>query len=110
MPSSRVLRRVSGGLVWRSTRYGGRSLSDMAEEVTRGTSKEQDAKHRPPAGRTPEDQSTSTEEPEEEEEEEEQQVEMWNRSAPAGPEWGGPREHEPTRYGDWARRGRVSDF
>ena len=77
----------------------------MAEEVARGTSKEQDAEHRPPADRTLEDQSTTREEAEEE-----QQVDMWNRSAPAGPEWGGPREHEPTRYGDWARRGRVSDF
>lgn len=37
-------------------------------------------------------------------------VDMWNKKGPAGPEWGGPREYEPTRYGDWARKGRVSDF
>lgn len=37
-------------------------------------------------------------------------VEMWNHDAPAGPEWGGPREYEPTKHGDWAQRGRVSDF
>lgn len=33
---------------------------------------------------------------------------------PAGIEWGGPtrggRRPEPTRYGDWERKGRVSDF
>jgi len=33
---------------------------------------------------------------------------------PAGLEWGGPtrggRRPEPTRYGDWERSGRVSDF
>ncbi|KAA8494501.1 Succinate dehydrogenase assembly factor 4, mitochondrial [Porphyridium purpureum] len=37
-------------------------------------------------------------------------VEMWNDSAPAGKEWGGPHGYEPTRYGDWAKNGRVSDF
>tara|TARA_B110000208_G_C11602879_1_gene370714 strand:- start:455 stop:826 length:372 start_codon:yes stop_codon:yes gene_type:complete len=25
-------------------------------------------------------------------------------------EWGGPRGLEPTRYGDWERKGRASDF
>jgi len=34
----------------------------------------------------------------------------WNRDAAAGPEWGGPPGYEPTRYGDWAKNGRVSDF
>lgn len=33
---------------------------------------------------------------------------------PAGVEWGGPtrggRRPEPTRYGDWERKGRTSDF
>ena len=33
---------------------------------------------------------------------------------PAGVEWGGPtrggRRPEPTRFGDWERKGRVSDF
>jgi hypothetical protein len=30
---------------------------------------------------------------------------------PARPkEIGGPKGHEPTRYGDWERNGRVSDF
>lgn len=37
-------------------------------------------------------------------------VDMWNKDAPKGPEWGGPRGYEPTKYGDWARNGRVSDF
>lgn len=37
-------------------------------------------------------------------------VEMWNKDAPAGPEWNGPRGYEPTRHGDWSRNGRVSDF
>lgn len=41
---------------------------------------------------------------------EREMVEMWNKDAPHGPEWGGPRGYEPTRYGDWARNGRVSDF
>jgi hypothetical protein len=35
---------------------------------------------------------------------------MWNGNAPAGPEWGGPRGDEPTKFGDWAKNGRVSDF
>jgi hypothetical protein len=43
-------------------------------------------------------------------EDETEGVEMWNGSAPAGPEWGGPRGDEPTKFGDWARNGRVSDF
>jgi hypothetical protein len=43
-------------------------------------------------------------------EDETEGVEMWNRSAPGGPEWGGPRGDEPTKFGDWARNGRVSDF
>lgn len=29
---------------------------------------------------------------------------------PAPPEIGGPEGPEPTRYGDWERKGRVSDF
>lgn len=33
---------------------------------------------------------------------------------PAGMEWGGPtrggRRPEPTRFGDWERKGRASDF
>jgi len=33
------------------------------------------------------------------------------RSAPPGPkEIGGPKGPEPTRYGDWERKGLVSDF
>jgi len=42
--------------------------------------------------------------------EKEEKVELWNKDAPAGPEWKGPRNYEPTRYGDWSRSGRVSDF
>lgn len=30
--------------------------------------------------------------------------------APAPKEFGGPTGLEPTRYGDWERNGRVSDF
>ena len=30
--------------------------------------------------------------------------------APLPPEFGGPTGPEPTRYGDWERNGRVSDF
>ncbi|MBP0491158.1 DUF1674 domain-containing protein [Pararoseomonas indoligenes] len=29
---------------------------------------------------------------------------------PMPPEIGGPKGPEPTRYGDWERKGRVSDF
>ncbi|WP_431271405.1 DUF1674 domain-containing protein [Dankookia sp. P2] len=29
---------------------------------------------------------------------------------PLPPEIGGPAGPEPTRYGDWERKGRVSDF
>ncbi|MBL8708478.1 MAG: DUF1674 domain-containing protein [Rhodospirillaceae bacterium] len=31
-------------------------------------------------------------------------------AAPMAPEFGGPSGPEPTRYGDWERNGRVSDF
>jgi len=37
-------------------------------------------------------------------------VDLCNPEAQAGPEYGGPRGYEPTRYGDWAKNGRVSDF
>jgi hypothetical protein len=33
-----------------------------------------------------------------------------NDTNPATGEVGGPRGPEPTRYGDWERKGRVSDF
>jgi hypothetical protein len=42
--------------------------------------------------------------------EEETTENLWNGDAPAGPEWGGPRGEEPTKFGDWAKNGRVSDF
>ena len=45
------------------------------------------------------------------EEDPEDFIEMWNDSAPAGPEHGGPRGLEPTRYGnEWEKKGRVTDF
>jgi hypothetical protein len=31
-------------------------------------------------------------------------------TAPAAPEQGGPAGPEPTRYGDWERKGRAVDF
>ncbi len=34
-------------------------------------------------------------------------VEMFN---PESGEWNGPRHGEPTRYGDWAHKGRTTDF
>lgn len=36
-------------------------------------------------------------------------VYMW-KDSPGGREWNGPRGYEPTRFGDWACNGRVSDF
>jgi len=33
-----------------------------------------------------------------------------NNTNPATGEVGGPRGPEPTRYGDWERKGRVTDF
>lgn len=53
---------------------------------------------------------TEQEKEESKEEYEPEMVEMWNKDAPAGPEWNGPRGYEPTRHGDWAKNGRVSDF
>lgn len=54
-----------------------------------------------------EKQSTATKEDEEETEE------MFVETA-MGKEWGGPtrggRHPEPTRFGDWERKGRVTDF
>ena len=44
------------------------------------------------------------------EDEETETVDAWNKDAVAGPEWNGPRGYEPTRYGDWSNKGRVSDF
>ena len=42
-----------------------------------------------------------------------EEEEMWV-TGPAGLEWGGPtrggKRPEPTRYGDWERKGRVTDF
>jgi len=40
----------------------------------------------------------------------EEEVDMWNFEAPSGPEWGGPRGYEPTKFGDWSKNCRVSDF
>jgi len=31
-------------------------------------------------------------------------------SAPLPPEQGGPKGPEPTRYGDWEKKGLISDF
>lgn len=46
--------------------------------------------------------------------EEEDEMEDMFIEGPAGIEWNGPtrggRRPEPTRYGDWERKGRVSDF
>jgi hypothetical protein len=45
------------------------------------------------------------------EEDPEDFVEMWNPGAPNGPEHGGPRGLEPTRYqNEWEKKGRVTDF
>ena len=32
------------------------------------------------------------------------------KTAPLAPERGGPKGPEPTRYGDWERKGLISDF
>ena len=45
---------------------------------------------------------------EDEAEEEEEDMSHWKN--PTTGEVGGPRGPEPTRYGDWERSGRVSDF
>eukprot|EP01041_Mallomonas_annulata_P009804 gene9804-20393_t len=46
-------------------------------------------------------------------EDEEEMVNMFTKG-PMGVEWGGPTRGgkfpEPTRYGDWERKGRASDF
>jgi hypothetical protein len=48
-----------------------------------------------------------------EEEEEEELEDMWIMG-PKGIEWGGPtrggKHKEPTRFGDWERKGRCTDF
>ena len=38
------------------------------------------------------------------------QVEPAAQKAPPEPEIGGPKELEPTRYGDWTVKGRCIDF
>ena len=47
-------------------------------------------------------------------EEEEDEMEDMFVEGPAGIEWGGPTRGgsrpEPTRFGDWERKGRASDF
>lgn len=49
-----------------------------------------------------------------EEDEEEEEMEEMFVMGPAGVEWGGPtrggQRPEPTRFGDWERKGRTSDF
>ena len=46
--------------------------------------------------------------------EEEEDMEEMFIMGPKGMEWGGPtrggRYKEPTRYGDWERKGRCTDF
>mmetsp|Transcript_6882 Transcript_6882/g.6184 ORF Transcript_6882/g.6184 Transcript_6882/m.6184 type:complete len:127 (+) Transcript_6882:33-413(+) len=46
--------------------------------------------------------------------EDEEDMEEMFIEGPAGLEWGGPtrggRRPEPTRYGDWERKGRATDF
>ncbi len=48
------------------------------------------------------------------EEDEEEDLEQMFVMGPAGMEWGGPtrggKRPEPTRFGDWERKGRASDF
>ena len=48
------------------------------------------------------------------EEPDEDEMEEMFVDGPAGMEWGGPTRGgarpEPTRFGDWERKGRVSDF
>lgn len=48
------------------------------------------------------------------EEEDGEELEEMVQDGPAGKEWGGPtrggRYREPTRFGDWERKGRCSDF
>lgn len=47
-------------------------------------------------------------------EDEEEEMEEMLQAGPAGKEWGGPTRGgvlgEPTRFGDWERKGRCSDF
>lgn len=47
-------------------------------------------------------------------EDEEEEMEEMLQEGPAGKEWGGPTRGgvlgEPTRFGDWERKGRCSDF
>jgi len=47
-------------------------------------------------------------------EEEDEDLEEMFIMGPAGMEWGGPtrggKRPEPTRFGDWERKGRASDF
>mmetsp|Transcript_6893 Transcript_6893/g.12181 ORF Transcript_6893/g.12181 Transcript_6893/m.12181 type:complete len:152 (-) Transcript_6893:33-488(-) len=45
--------------------------------------------------------------PIEEDDDEDDYVDMFN---PVTGEWNGPRSGEPTRYGDWAHKGRATDF
>lgn len=43
--------------------------------------------------------------------EEKEPLKPWpNNTNPETGEVGGPKGPEPTRYGDWERKGRVSDF
>lgn len=70
--------------------------SAMAEGQSKDPAPEQGENHE--AGNTATDEDESD------------MVEMWNKEAVAGPEWNGPRGYEPTKYGDWSSKGRVTDF
>ncbi len=50
----------------------------------------------------------------EDEDEDEDMIDMFVKGPSGDMEWGGPtrggKYPEPTRYGDWERKGRISDF
>lgn len=82
------------------------SLSSKVSEVV--IHKQQNTKTTATTGKScGEDQSKEVSE-------EEDELEEMFIQGPSGLEWGGPtrggRRPEPTRYGDWERKGRVSDF
>lgn len=85
------------------------ALRHHSEDASCGTTKPKRRKGKTPAGKF--DEEWEGEEEERQPQGEQEPLERHpNDTNPITGEIGGPRGPEPTRYGDWERKGRVTDF
>ncbi|KAL8575169.1 hypothetical protein ACOMHN_042479 [Nucella lapillus] len=86
-----------------------RHHSEDSSKATSSSSKSKRRKGKTPAGKF--DEEWEGEEEERQPQGEQEPLERFpNDINPITGEIGGPRGPEPTRYGDWERKGRVTDF